>query len=224
MRLLLCLFLALAGPAAAATPRETLVAAAFSTPDKAQAIAKVANAERAAAAQLARAPGDREAMLQRAIAIGYRAQLTRTLSDAKTAKKMFEGLVAAEPADPEALMALAGWHLEAVADVGGMLAGAVLGARKATGLATLDRAVAAGRNRHALFPAYAGLIRMRLSPRDLAAARPLLEAAVAAPAPTPLDRIMQRNARAMLVPVRAGNGKAASALAKQLLPFGRLAG
>jgi hypothetical protein len=223
VRLLLCLLLAIATPAAA-TPRETLINAAFATPDKAQAIAKVANAEQAAAAELARDPRNREATLQRAIAIGYRAQLTRTLGDAKTAKKMFDALVAAEPGNPEMLMALAGWHLEAVADAGAMLAGAMLGARKSVGLATLDRAVAAARNRSALIPAYAGMMRMRLSPKDIAAARPLLEAALAAPAPTPLDRIMQRNARAMLVPLRAGNGKAASALAKQLLPFGRLAG
>lgn len=225
MRLtLLPLLLLAAMPAFAATPRETLVNAAFVATDKDAAVAQVSQAEEIAVAQLGREPNDREAALQRALAIGYRAQLKRALGDAKTARKLFEALATAAPNDPEVLLALAGWHLEAIADVGGMLAGTMLGAKRATGLAYLDRAVAANRDRQAFIYAYAALIRIRLMPNDLLRSRQLAEAAAAAAAPTPLDKIMQRSARALLVPLKAGDGKAAAALAERLLPFGKLKG
>lgn len=213
---------AIASPVLAATPREILTGAAFTARTGDQAMAAVSEALAQANAILARRPDDREAQLQRAIAIGYRAKLKKGLADAKEARRLMEALVAADPRNAEARAALAGWHLDAVAQLGGLMARTVLGAKKADGLAGLDQAMRLGGGR-ALFPAMAALTRMQVDRGDVAAARLLAERAVAAPAPTPLDRIMQRSAGLLLVPLRRGDGRAAQALAERLLPFGRLA-
>ena len=209
-------------PAVAATPREILTAAAFGPHDKAAALAQVAQAQAASAAILARAPNDREAGLIRAMAIGYRAKLTRSRADALTARRMFDALAAAAPRDAEAQALVGGWHVDAVSQLGGLVAGAALGAKRATGLAALDRSVAMAGGR-ALFPGLAALMRLSLDGSDPRAIA-LAEAAGRGTTPTKLDQIIQRSATAVLVPLRAGNAKAAQALAKQLLPFGRVAG
>lgn len=210
-----------AAPSYAVTPREMLTQAAFQVADKDRALAEVRQAIAMAEAQLATDPGNYEAQMQRAAGLGYRAKLTRNAGDAKTSRRLFEALASTNPRDPEAQMLIAGWHLDAISDLGGMLAGAVLGAKRAAGTAALDRAVAMGRTR-AFFPGIAALMRIRLDPSDVAGARSLAESAASLPVQSPLDRVAKRSAEALLVPLRAGDGKAAAALAKKLLPFGRL--
>jgi hypothetical protein len=214
--------LLLGGSAVAATPREILITAAFVTREKEVARAQVAQALAEAESLLARNPADREAALQRAVAIGYRARLTRNGADAQTARILIERLAAANPADPETQVAIAGWHLDAIAHLG-ILARPGGGARKKVGLEALDRAVALGDGR-ALFLAFASLMRIRLDRRDVSRALQLAEQAQKADAPTPLDQIMQRNAALIAVPLRANDGKAAAARARKLLPFGQLSG
>ena len=107
----------------------------------------VEDAQAIAAARVARNPRDREAIFERAMATGYYAKLTRGAADAKSARKQFETLIAANPNDCEPLLALAGFSISrSVHSLGGFLA-AALGAKKATGLAALDRAVKVGGNR-----------------------------------------------------------------------------
>lgn len=220
---IVALLIALGGSSAAyASARDALTAAAFQSRDKASALAQIAQAQAQAEADLKANPNDREAATVRAMAIGYRAKLARSKSDAMQARRLFEQLAASDPRDPQAQLAIAGWHLDSIQDVGRMLAGAVLGAKAATGLAALDRSVALGGSTHAAYPALASLMRIRYDASDVARSRQLAEAAVQAPVSTPLDRIMQRNAAAVLVPLRAGDGKAASALAVKLLPFARI--
>jgi hypothetical protein len=206
-------------PATAATPRELLTTAAFQTADKKTALTLVNAAITNSEAVLAGNPGDHEAQLGRAMGIGYRARLTRKPADAKMSRKLFEGLVAANPRDAEAQLFLGGWHLDAVA--AGFLATTVLGAKREEGLDHLNRSVALGGNR-AFFKGIAAMMRIRLDPADIRNARVLAEQAVAAPAPTVLDRIVKRESEAMLVPLRNNDGKAAAALARKLLPFGRI--
>jgi hypothetical protein len=217
---------AMAAPAFAVvveTPRDFLVSAAFGTRDKAVALARIDSGLKAADLLLARNPSDREARLQRAVAISYRGKLTRNRADLVAARVAFEGLVAARPRDAEAQMALAGWNLGAVIELGPFMARAALGARRATGLQALDQSVALGGGRP-LFPAFASLARIQLDPNDIAQARRLAEAAVQDPASSPIDRIMQRQAAALIPFLRPGNGKAAARAATRLLPFGQLAG
>lgn len=213
------LSLSLAAPAPAATPRELLTQAAFQTGDKASALALVKQALAEAEATLTTHPNDREALLQRAFATGYRGRLNRSPGDARLSRQLFEALVAADPRDPEAQLALGGWHLDVIAD--GFLATTVLGAKRAIGVASVDRAVKLGGNR-AFFRSMAAMMHIRLDPHDIATARALAESAAVAPTPSALDRIAKREAEAMLIPLRAGDGKAAAALARTLLPFGRV--
>ena len=216
---LIGLVLAFASPLHAATPREILTQASFQATDKGNALALVNQGLAAAEAQLAANPHDREAQMQRGVAIGDRAHLIHSPSDAKAARRIFETFLAANPRDPEAHLAVATWHLDTVD--AGFLATTMLGAKKDIGLAELDKAVALGGGRP-FFSGFAALMRIRLNPKDVAAARNLAEQAAAAPAPTPLDRIAKHQAQALLIPLRSGDGRTAALLARKLLPFGRL--
>ena len=217
---ILCAAAAIAAvPAQAATPREMLTAAAFQTSDKSAALALVNSAIAASQATLAANPNDHEAQLGQASGIGYRARLTKKPADAKTSRRLFEGLVAANPRDAEAQLFLGGWHLDTIA--AGFLATTVLGAKRDIGVACIDKAVALGGNR-AFYKGLAAMMRIRLDENDIATARALAEQAAVAPTPTPLDRIVQRETVALLVPLRSGDGTAAAALSRKLLPFGRI--
>lgn len=211
-----------ASSAAAKSAREMLVEAAFSARERAGALASVGAALISAEAALVRNPQDREARMQRALAIGYRGKLKRGRADVKAARTQFETLVAANPRDAEAQMALAGWHLGAIGELGPLMARTALGARKERGLKALDAALAAGGGR-AVFPAFASFNRIQLDPGDIASARALAETAVRARVVRPEDAIMKRHAAQVLPLLRSGNGKAAAALADKLMPFGRIA-
>jgi hypothetical protein len=211
----------IAAPVEAATPRDILLDAAFNTRDSATALARIAQAEAGANVQLARSAGDFDARLSRAMAIGYRAKLTRNRTDALSARHQFEALAAAHPRDAEAAAAVGTWHLDSVIQLGGLIAGMALGAKKAAGLAALDRAVALGEG-CAMFPALAALLRMAIDPRD-PRARALGEAAARGTTPEPIDRLMQRNVATALAALKSGKPDVAQDLAKELLPFGRVA-
>lgn len=210
-------------PAVAQASRDLLTAAAFKTDDKARALQligqAIANADRALAAR----PGDREAALQRGVAIGYRGKLLHSRSDVKASLDVFQRLLAQNPRDPEVQMAIAAWHLGAVDELGGFLARTALGAKKDQGLAAMTRAVDLGGGQ-AFYPGLAALLQIRSDHGSVAQARRLAEAAAGAQAATPLDAIMKRAALAILPSLRANDGKAAAALALKLLPFGKLAG
>jgi hypothetical protein len=209
-------------PAEADTPRELLTAAAFQTSDKARALALIGHAIAVSDRILADQPDDHEATLQRSIAIGYRAKLTRSRSDARTSLSLFETLAARDPRDAEAQMVIAGWHLDAIEQLGGFMARTVVGAKAQAGEAALARAVALDSQR-AFYLGLAAMMQIRLDSRDVAKARKWAEAAALAATPTPLDVLMKRNAIAILPALRGNDGKAAAALARKLLPFGKLA-
>lgn len=219
---LVCVIAAVAiiAPTQAAGPRDLLTQAAFQATSKPQAQALVMQSIGQSQAILATRPNDREGLLQSALGIGYRATLTKKPADAKTSRKLIEALVASNPHDPEFQLAIGGWHLDCIA--AGFLAAAVLGCKKDVGLDGINKAVANGGDR-AFFKGMAAMMRIRLDRGDVAASLALAQQAAAAPAPTALDRIAQRDAVAMLIPLRAGDGRAAAALARKLLPFGHLA-
>jgi len=216
---LIGLALAIAGPATAATPRETLTQASFLTTDKATALALINRGLAEANAILARDPQDKEAQMQRGVAIGDRGHLKRSPGDAKAARQIFEAFLAANPRDPEAHLAIATWHLDTVD--AGFFAATLLGGKKDIGLAELDKAVALGGGRP-FFTGFAALMRIRLNPNDVVAARTLAEQAAIAPAPTALDRIAKHAAQEVLIPLRNGDGRTAALLARKYLPFGRI--
>lgn len=198
--------LAVAAPASAQSARDHLVKAAFDARDKPGALASVVAALSLADATLARDPGNREAQLQRALAIGYRGRLNRNRSDVQAARRQFEALVAANPRDAEAQMAIGGWHLGAIIDLGAMVARTGLGARKDRGLQALSASVTSGGGR-AIFPAYAALTRIMYDPSDIAGARALAETAVRGRVARPEDRIMQRHAASLLPHLRPATAR-----------------
>lgn len=199
--------------------REQLTQTAFAARDKAAALAQIASVEAAANATLARAPGDSEAQMTRAMAVSYRAKLSKSRTDALAAKAQFEALAAKNPRDAEAQAAIGAWHLNAVEALGGFAARAALGARKATGVVAIDRSVALGGGR-ALFPGLAALLRLSLDPKD-AAAPALLDAAAKGSTPTTLDRMIQRRAVQVAAVVKGGDPRLIQTLAKRLLPLGQ---
>lgn len=215
------LAIAVSAVPAHAGPREALAAAAFTAPTPAAALEQVNAVQAVADATLAKDPGNRDAQIYHAMAIGYRAKLTKSRSGALEAHALFEKLAAADPRDPQTQALVGGWHLDAIDSLGAFMAHTVLGARRELGLAAIDRAAALGGS-EATYPALAAMMRIRLDPADLTAVRALAETAGRASATTPLDRLLQRDAAALLVPLRAGDGKAASALARKMLPFGRI--
>lgn len=208
-------------PAHAESARDILVNAAFGTHEKGVALARIGQALASSDAALKRDPRDENARLQRALAISYRGKLNRSRADVIAARREFEALVVADPRNPETHLALAGWHLAAVIELGPLMARTVLGARAAAGNTALSRALALGGN-HAAIPALASLQRIQIDPADVAGARRLAEAAVASGAENAFDRLMQRQAAALLVSLRKGNGRASASLAKLLMPFGRI--
>ena len=216
-----CLSLLAATPAAADTLREDIARTAFLATDKKVATAEIEAAIKQADALLAADPKDLEAVLQRGVAIGYRAKLTKNAGDAKLSRVIFEGLAKADPRNPEYHLAVASWHLDSVDQLGGLIAGAALGAKKAIGEAELDKAVALGRDRAFILGA-AALLRIRADDNDLLRTRQLAEAAIKAPAPTGIDRVMKRAAQIILPALVAGNGALAGKQARTLLPFGKL--
>lgn len=208
--------------ATAGTPRDTLTEIAFTAKDKPSALAGIAHADAQASAALARAPQDREAMMVRAMATSYRAQLGKSRADAFAAKAMLEKLVASDPKDAEALEALGGWHLGSIAALGPMLARMVLGAKKAEGYAAIDRAVALDGKR-AMVSAVAGMMRLQLDPAD-AKGVALIHAAMHGETPTYADRMMQQRACTMAALLKAGDESAVRKAAGRLLPMGQLNG
>jgi len=216
---LIGLALALASPASAASPRELLTQASFLTADKGTALRLINQGLAEAEAILAHDPQDKEAQMQRGVAIGDRGHLLRSPGDAKAARHIFESFLAANPRDPEAHLAIATWHLDTVD--AGFFAATLLGGKKDIGLAELDKAVALGGGRP-FFTGFAALMRIRLNPNDVVAARSLAEQAAIAGAPTALDRIAKHAAQQLLIPLRNGDGRTAALLAKKYLPFGRL--
>lgn len=208
-------------PASAQSARDLLTSAAFTPTDKATALSRIDRALKSAEAAVARNPQDQEARFQRAVAISYRGKVARSRSDLIASRLGFEAAVASDPRNAEAHMALAGWHLGAVLELGPFLARTALGATRAKGLQALDRSLAQGGDR-AFFPAVASLFRIQLDPKDVVGTQRLAETALQASAATPLDRAMQRQVATLLPLLKAGNGKAAAKTAKLLLPFGQV--
>lgn len=225
LKAVLALFILVAPVAAGSSPpsgpsRDGLTQTVFTARDKASALEQLAAVLADANATLARAPGDSDAQLTRAMAIGYRAKLTGSRSDALACRAQFEALVARNPRDPEAHAALGGWHIDAVEALGGLTARAVLGARKATGYEATDRAIALGGDR-ALFTGLAALLRLSLDPEDARGAA-LADAATRGATPTTLDRMMQRRAVEMVAVLKGGDRHVVKAMAKRLLPLGQI--
>jgi len=205
-------------PVVAQTARDLLTQAAFQDRSQPAALARVDRARALALAAVQRMPDDQDAAVIAAGALAYRAKLTGSRTEAIEARKQLEAVATRFPRNAEAQIGLGGWHLGVIAKVGRLVGRAMAGAQKGAGLAATDRAVSLGGNR-AFFAGVAGLLRIETDPAD-PRGRALLDQATQAATPTVLDRIVQRNAGAVLASLKQGDEKTARYLADRLLPFG----
>jgi tetratricopeptide (TPR) repeat protein len=195
--------------------------AAFQTTDRKKARELLLAAEKDFDAALALQPGHPEALLQKAIAIGYRAKLENNIGLAKQTRKNFEALLAKRPNDPLVLGALGGWHGEAIATLGKFIAGTALGANAKDGARFYDKAVATPGADPVVSVFYA-ITLLKLSPDNAPRAKALLQRAVKAPAEDGFERLMVQNGRAILAPLEKGDVAAAEAAAHRVGAFGTL--
>jgi len=209
--------IAAAVPAAAQTPRDLLMGAAFGEQDHAAALAAVRRAQAAARAAQARDPGNQEAATIAAVAQGYVAKLTGNRGEAMRARREVDDVVRRFPRSAEAQLGQGAWHL-AVIHRAGRLLGRVIGAQQSVGVAALGRAVTLEGDR-AFVVGVAGMMLIEADPGDTLG-RAWVEAAARATASTPLDRVIQRSAARVAAALRSGDRKAAQILADRLLPFG----
>ncbi len=195
--------------------------AAYQTTDKKVAREQLFQAERDFDAALALQPGNPDALLQKAIAIGYRAKLENNIGLAKQSRKNFEAILAKRPTDALALGAMGGWHGESVATLGKFLAGTALGAKEGESLRFYEKAMAQPGADPAV-PVFYATTLLNLSASNAPKARSLLQRAAKAPANDGFERLMQQHAKAILAPLEKGDVAAAQATAKRLAPLGGL--
>lgn len=202
--------------------RAQLSIAGYQTSDKARALALVAAAERDFDAALARAPSNVDAQLQKAIAIAYRAQLTRGIGLAKDTRRRFEAIRAAHPDNSLVWGALGGWHGGAVATVGSFVAGTVLGAKKAE----MERCYAQALKLAPGLPStrvFFAITLMDLDKDNAKRAAGLLKGLEALPAQDGFEAMLKRQGLELAAVLAKGDAAAAQATARKLKAFSRIA-
>lgn len=204
-----------------AAGRAASTEAAWRAPDRARAEALLEQAEALFDRALAVEPGNNEAVLQRAIATGYRAKLRNSPGLAREARRGFEQVIARNPRDALAHAALGGWHGEAVATLGRFLAGTALGANRAGFEQGFERAMALNPEGPAI-PTFFAFTALALDAGNAKRAEALLERADRARARDGFERLVQGNARAVLPLLRKGDVAAARREAARLSPLGAL--
>jgi len=202
--------------------RAQLSIAGYQTADKERALAQVAAAEADFDKALAREPGNVQAQLQKAVAIAYRAQLTRGISLAKDVRRRFETILAAHPDNSLAWGALGGWHGGAVATVGSFLAGTALGAKKSE----MERCYAQALRLSPGLPStrvFFAITLLDLDPGNATRAAGMLKGLDTLPANDGFEALLKRQGLELAAVLARGDAKAAQATARRLKAFSRIA-
>jgi hypothetical protein len=201
--------------------RATLSIAGYQTDDKERALALIAAAEADFDKALARAPGNVEAQLQKAVAIGYRAQLTRGIGLAKDTRRRFEAIRAAHPENSLVWGALGGWHGGSIAAVGSFLAGTALGAKKSE----MERCYAQALKLAPGLPStrtFFAITLLDLDDGNAARAAAVLKGIEGLPASDGFEALLKRQGMELAAALAQGNAKAAQATARKLKAFSRI--
>ena len=202
--------------------RSSLTIACFETTDPSRALSLVDAAARDFDAALAKAPGNDEALLQKATAIGYRAKLTKSGGQAKEARRLFEAAVAREPNNALAWASIAGWHAASVATLGKFIAGTVLGAKLDVAFKDFNIALAKD-SRNPLNRVFYAFTLLDLDTDNAPRAAALLREASGMSPRDGIEALTKRGIAEVLPLLDHGDVNGARALARRLLPFGTLA-
>ncbi|WP_310475898.1 hypothetical protein [Sandarakinorhabdus sp.] len=201
--------------------RAQLSIAGYQTTDKDRALALVAAAEKDFDNALARAPGSVDAQLQKAIAIAYRAQLTRGIALAKDTRRRFEAIRTAHPSNSLVWGALGGWHGGAVATVGSFLAGTALGAKKSE----MERCYAQALKLAPGLPStrvFFAITLLDLDASNAVRAAGLLKGLETLPATDGFEAMLKRQGLELAAVLAKGDKAAAQATARKLKAFSRI--
>ena len=202
--------------------RAQLAQAAYDTRDRAAALALVERAEKDFDAALAKNPGDVAAQMQKAVAIGYRAKLTKAPGLAKDARARFEAVRAAHPDNSMAWSAIGGWHGGAIATLGGFMASTVLGAKSAEVDRNFGQALKLDPANPSLRAIYAMTL-LDINRGNAERAASALNGIGAMPARDGFEALLRAQGVQLAAALKAGDPKAAQALARRLQAFGMLA-
>ena len=201
--------------------RAQLSIAGYQTDSKDRALALVAAAEKDFDTALARAPGSVDAQLQKAIAIAYRAQLTRGIALAKETRRRFETIRTAHPGNSLVWGALGGWHGGAVATVGSFLAGTALGAKKTE----MERCYAQALKLAPGLPStrvFFAITLLDLDAGNSARAAGLLRGLENLPTQDGFEALLKRQGLELAYVLAKGDATAAQATARKLKAFSRI--
>ena len=201
--------------------RAQLVVAAYQTTDKTQALALVQRAETDFDAALAKAPGNVDALLQKAVTIGYRAQLTKAPGLAKDAKARFEAVRAAHPDNAVAWSAIGGWNGGAIATLGSFMAGVALGAKSSEVDVNFAQALKLAPKTPSIRSIYA-MVLLSIDKKNSAKAGAVLDGMGTLPARDGFEALLQAQGVQLAASIKTGDAKAAQTLARRLQAFGML--
>jgi hypothetical protein len=193
--------------------RANLNIAAFNTRDKAQAMALVTEAEKDFDAALAKAPANAEAQLQKAVAIGYRAKLTKSPGLGKDSRRRFEAVRAAHPQMAMAWAAVAGWHAGAVATM--------LGAKAAEVDPGFQKAIRM-EPENPVHRAFYAMVLLDLDKANATKAAQALQGIGQLPATDGFEALARQQGQALANSLKAGDAAASQALARRLQAFGTI--
>lgn len=203
--------------------RAVLTQASYGTRDKSQALAMVVAAEKDFDAALAKAPGDPHAQFQKAVAIGYRAKLTKSPGLGKDCRARFMALRAAHPDMAEGWAAVAGWNAGAISSLGRFMAKAVLGANPDEVEPGFARAQQLAPTNPVHRTIYA-MAMMDLDKGNAAKAAAALRGVGQLPVHDGYEAMLRAQGVQLAAALQAGDAKAAQALARRLQAFGALGG
>lgn len=213
---------------AEATPASLIIAgrsqmalAAWYTKERAQALALILAAEEDFDAALAKQPGNVDAQMQKAVAVGYRAKLTKSPGLAKDARRRFEAIRAAHPDDAIAWAAVGGWHAGAIATLGSFMASAVVGAKTSEIDPNFLKAIKLDPN-NPVHRAYYAMALMDLSKSNYAKAERALQGIAQLPASDGYEVMARSQGTQLAAALKAGDMAAAQQLARRLQAFGGL--
>ena len=203
--------------------RSLLALAAYRTTDKERALVLIDQAGKLATAAMRGDARNTGALLQTAIATGYRAKLLRDPGDGKAARKLMEQARTLAPNSALAWASLGGWHGETVATLSPFIAATIMGAKKSESFRSFDKALALDPTAP-VYPIFYALTLLSLDADNAPKAKALLIRAVALPAADGFEALLKGQAQQVLPLLQRNDAAGARTLARRLQPFGTLAG